>query len=310
MASATDPKPAPLDSELEQEEVKEEKHLEKLEKHEIRLYSHSDIFYWWPVWVAGFLCALWTYLDGGRLVVVPQGTEARRNWQVEITPGHTEPREGLILPRTDLHHENHLDPIPKATSQTVVAMPPPAQPHVHIAHHPYLGTYFCIALLVVFVGTHAPLRGLWQWVAVLIIALVVTTIFLAGWWGPLANWFRLLHIQITMGGYVFLASWLLAIWLVTTFYFDRLTYIVFSAGQFRIRQAIGEGEKAFDVTNLTMELLPNVFLRHRILGLIGAGDLVIRTGGPRPEVFLWPNVLFVRSRRRKIEHLLQSRAVD
>ena len=24
---------------------------------EIRLYSHSDVFYWWPVWAVGFLLA-------------------------------------------------------------------------------------------------------------------------------------------------------------------------------------------------------------------------------------------------------------
>jgi hypothetical protein len=36
---------------------------------------------------------------------------------------------------------------------------------------------------------------------------------------------------------------------------------------------------------------------------------VIRTGGPHAEVFEWPNVLFVRSRLRQIEHLLQSREV-
>jgi hypothetical protein len=30
---------------------------------DIRIYSHSPLLYWWPVWVAGFLLALWTWAD-------------------------------------------------------------------------------------------------------------------------------------------------------------------------------------------------------------------------------------------------------
>ena len=77
----------------------------------------------------------------------------------------------------------------------------------------------------------------------------------------------------------------------------------------RVCQEIGQGEKIFDTTNLTLHLQPNVLFRHRVLGLFGAGDLVLRTGGPHAEVFEWPNVLFVRSRLKRIEHLLQSREV-
>src|SRR4051812_28517748 len=31
---------------------------------EIKIYSHSTIFYWWPVWVVGFVMAALTYFDG------------------------------------------------------------------------------------------------------------------------------------------------------------------------------------------------------------------------------------------------------
>ena len=44
------------------------------------------------------------------------------------------------------------------------------------------------------------------------------------------------------------------------------------------RQAIGEGEKVYDVTNLNMELQPNIIFRHRMLGFYDAGDLIVRTG--------------------------------
>src|SRR5262249_36015029 len=38
---------------------------------EIRVYSHSPLFYWWPVWLFGFLFALITVIDADRLAIVP-----------------------------------------------------------------------------------------------------------------------------------------------------------------------------------------------------------------------------------------------
>jgi len=275
---------------------------------EIRLYSHSDVFYWWPVWALGFALAFVTYGEGKRLAVVPAGTMARRDWRVEVAPGRIETREGLILPASDVSHANHLPPA--IGQKTSGELPAPEQPRDRVAHNPYLGTWFLITILVVFISTHAPLRGLWQWISVLVIAFVISVIALYGWWGQIVDWFGLLHIRINMAGYLFLSTWLFAIWAVAFFYFDRLTYMIFSTGQVRVRQAIGEGEKVYDVTNLNLELQPNVFFRHRILGFYDAGDLIVRTGGPRPEVMHWPNVLLVRSRLRKIERLIQTREVE
>ncbi len=31
---------------------------------QLRIYSHSSIFYWWPVWVVGYVLAFLTYLNG------------------------------------------------------------------------------------------------------------------------------------------------------------------------------------------------------------------------------------------------------
>lgn len=302
MASTSDPK-ATTDAATHDTAT-----IQHLEHEEIRLFSHSDIFYWWPVWLLGYVFAFLTYLDGGRMAVVPEGTEARRDWRVEVAPGRMETREGLILPRPGLRHHDHLEPRHGAKAAAPLAAP--EQPHVAMAHSPYLGTYFFLAILVVFISTHAPLRGLWEWISVLVVVLLIYVGLLHGWWGSIANWFRLMHIQINMAGYVFLSTWLFAIWLVTTFYFDRLTYMIFSAGQVRIRQTIGEGEKVYDGTNMNIELLPNVLIRHRVLGFYDAGDLIVRTGGPRSEVFHWSNVLRVRSKLRRIERLLQTREVE
>jgi len=36
---------------------------------ELKIYSHSSLFYWWPVWVLGYVFALLTYLQGVTVTV-------------------------------------------------------------------------------------------------------------------------------------------------------------------------------------------------------------------------------------------------
>ena len=36
---------------------------------ELRVYSHSTFFYWWPVWMTGYIMALITYLDGQKVTI-------------------------------------------------------------------------------------------------------------------------------------------------------------------------------------------------------------------------------------------------
>src|SRR5438477_5415323 len=48
------------------------------EPREVRIYSHSALFYWWPVWVCGYLMAIWTAWDGHRLAIVPPHTTVAR----------------------------------------------------------------------------------------------------------------------------------------------------------------------------------------------------------------------------------------
>src|SRR5437870_13664835 len=31
---------------------------------ELRIYQHSNLLYWWPIWAYGFLCAALTYVQG------------------------------------------------------------------------------------------------------------------------------------------------------------------------------------------------------------------------------------------------------
>ena len=62
---------------------------------EIVVISHSPLFYWWPVWMVGFLMAGLSYWHGERVAFVPEGTVAQRGKQVEGVDG---PRDILIAP--------------------------------------------------------------------------------------------------------------------------------------------------------------------------------------------------------------------
>src|SRR5262249_18855525 len=62
---------------------------------QVVIISHSPLFYWWPVWVVGFLVAGWSFWHGDQVAFVPPGTVAERGALVE---GHDGPRDVLIAP--------------------------------------------------------------------------------------------------------------------------------------------------------------------------------------------------------------------
>ena len=37
--------------------------------YELRIYSHTTFFYWWPVWLTGYIMAMATYLDGHKVLI-------------------------------------------------------------------------------------------------------------------------------------------------------------------------------------------------------------------------------------------------
>src|SRR5947209_7488067 len=42
---------------------------------EIKLVSHSPIFYWWPIWFLGYIMALITLVENHRLAILPHETK-------------------------------------------------------------------------------------------------------------------------------------------------------------------------------------------------------------------------------------------
>jgi hypothetical protein len=250
---------------------------------EIRIYSHSPLFYWWPVWAVGFLMTLLTGFDGHRMAIVPADTLIRENnGKDELVIA-----DGKKLPRD---RENTL-----------------IQPKIHMAQSKNFGVIFATVLLIIIFVTNVPLRGLWSVLILLFIFLMVVIFALAGWWEPIFERLRYLDIRINMGGYFFISLVLFTIWALTIFIFDHRTYVAVTTGQVRVCLAIGAGETVYDTTGMTFQKRQDDLFRHWIVGL-GSGDLIVHRTNTNQEIDM-PNVLFIGSKVHQIEELIKERKV-
>src|SRR5262249_28835375 len=137
-------------------------------QNEIRIVSHSTLFYWWPVWAVGFLMAIITWIDGHRMAVVPAKTKVvhvTQNLSVKIKRAKDE---------RNLRGKDVL--VPEDTKTEL------DEPRLRMAANKNLGVIFCTILLLVIAITNIPLRGLWS--VIVIVVIVFTTIIfgLVGWW--------------------------------------------------------------------------------------------------------------------------------
>jgi len=280
---------------------------------DVTVVSHSTLFYWWPVWAVGFIMALITYIDGTLLVVAPAGSK-RATIPATVQPEYVDPYSEKVPEVNKIHPANdkyHVLVI-KETEQSVEAREKAkdkvADPRLHISRKKSLGVIFCIVLLLVVVITNVPLRGLWSVIVIGLIVALSIIFALAGWWDAIFAALTALDIRINMGGYLTLSIALLVAWLATFLFFDRQTYIVFQAGQFKVCTEIGGGEKVYDTVGLTLERQRGDIFRHYVLGL-GSGDLIVKTSGAQAHHFDLPNVLFINRKVQMIEDLLRRQKV-
>jgi hypothetical protein len=237
--------------------------------HELRVYMHSWLLYWWPVWAVGYLMAAWTLIDNQHMVLMPQEAQVVGN---------------------------------------AVTVPEGASPHVtgvHVSPSRVPGLVFALTLLgVLAFGT----GWLWGWRAITFLVALVAALLLVSWldvWGVLARWVAYLHVYINLGGYLVISTGLLLLWLVQVVVVDRRTYVVFSMGQVRVHNEIGEEEKAYDTAGMSFEKAPYDWFRW-LVGF-GAGDLRVKVRG---DVIQIPNVVHVGRRLDAIEVLLRIKDVD
>jgi hypothetical protein len=253
---------------------------------EVRIVAHAMLFYWWPVWAVGLILAGLTWLDGYRLAVVPPGT------RVEVVEGG---REALVLPAGA-----HLRVDP-ATGK-------PLEPTLRVARHSGYGVIFFVVLLIVAFITNVPIRGLWSVVAIVTVVLGTIVVALAGWWDDILEAAVRSHVYINAFGYLALSVPLFVLWLLVVLLFDRQIYMVFAPGQLLVHQEIGGGEAAYDALGMVVEKRRSDLFRHWLLGF-GSGDLLVKTAGAHAQQFEMHNVLFVGSKLKLVQQMLQTREV-
>lgn len=264
---------------------------------EMRIYAHSALFYWWPVWAVGFLMAALTSVQHKRMAIIPSGTDFGYQAEGSYVVGEKAEKKDF--------QSNEVLVYPKGKHP---AGQPAEPPHLlFMSDNKNLGVLFVITLLIIIVISNVPLRGLWSLIVVLMIVLTSVMLALWGWWDNLLAYYSYLQIHINLGGYLFLSLVLFIIWAVTVFIFDHRTYVIVSSGQVRACMAVGAGETVYDTTGINFEKKQDDLFRHWIVGL-GSGDLIIKWAATKQEIDL-PNVLFVGSKIREIEKLIKEREV-
>jgi hypothetical protein len=265
---------------------------------EITIISHSNLFYWWPVWAVGFVLGLLSLFSGYRMATVPDGTKAFANANVTVTDKgkdeHFDKHDVLVLPP---NHRLDTDETGK-----------PKDPRLDIAHSKNFGVVYVTVLLLVIIFTNVPLRGMWSVMLIVITIFLIILFRLAEWWAPIVYAWSLLDIRINAGGYIFTSAVLFIVWLITFLFFDKQIYMVFAPGQLKVCTEIGGGEDVYPSFGTTLAKQRSDFFRHWVLGL-GSGDLIVNTGGAQPRHIDLPNVLFVGRKKQMIEDLLRERTV-
>jgi hypothetical protein len=258
---------------------------------EIRLISHSNLFYWWPVWALAFFMALWTYVENHRLAIVPaQGT---------VTWDDTSKTYTMHFPEGK--KTKSLDEAARNAGTSDPAFRP------RISQDAWLGAVFTVGLLLTISITNIPLRGLWSFITLIMI--VVLALFISlfpGGWDQIFDTLAGLHIHINMAGYLFIGLSVFALWALATFVFDRRAYVIFTPGQIKACEHIGAAVKTYDTFGIHMEKQRDDLFRHYILGF-GSGDLVITTAGAERHEIKLPNVLGVGWRLKTVEDMLRER---
>ena len=255
---------------------------------EVVVISHSPLFYWWPVWAVGFLMAAVTFWRDERIAFVPPGTVAEQGVQVK---GHDGRRDILIAPADQ--------PLPSSAKTEELK-----QPRMRMASSNNPGIIWAITLFIVIVVVHVKMRGIASVVVVISLGAITIVLAVLGLWDRIMSMLGIIDIHMNALGYLTISLVLFVLWLLMFFVFDRLTYIIFTRGRLRVRKAIGEGEKVFDVRGMVFERHRDDLFRHWLLGF-GTADLTVYTTGATATQIEMPNVVGVGRKLALIHTMLQ-----
>jgi hypothetical protein len=257
----------------------------------IRVVSHTNLIYWWPVWLVGFILAGLTFVDDARLAVVPPETTVQ-----------------VVQPKKVYELTVMKPPAPSLESAAANTGKGQESFPVRISQSKNYGIVYIVVLLLVTFTANVPLRGLASIIAILFILFLTVLFAYLDWWGDIFDALGELHIQISLAGYLVPSVVLFIMWMATFFCYDPLRYMVFTPGQLVVHKEIGDMREVFDTTQVEAEKRRTDLFRHWILGF-GAGDLIIKVPSQSLQIEL-PNVLFVNSRVTEIANLMKTKPVQ
>jgi hypothetical protein len=258
----------------------------------ITIYGHSNLLYWWPVWLVCFIAAGLTYTSGSQMAVVPNGTVAAAGRTVE---GFDGPRDVLVAPPGT--------PLPLASRDADAV---PVQPSLTVSGSNNLGVVFAATLLLVALVSNVLFRGLVSLIIIILLITAVVTLALFDLWDDIFAFFGGLDIRMNAAGYLFIGIPLFVVWAFVTFVFDHQVYMVFDEGQIRYVLEIGDSAMVASSEGAIAEKKRSDVFRHWLLGF-GTGDLLVKLpGGQHIELH---NVTNANRKMALINDMLRHKAV-
>lgn len=170
------------------------------------------------------------------------------------------------------------------------------------------GVVFVVTLLAVALSSTVLLRGMMSVLVVVAAVALAVTLAWFGWWDEIFGFLGGLDIRINTAGYLCVGVPLFLAWLAVMLLYDRQHYVVFGRGQIRYVQEVGDSEMVIPSEGASVEKRRSDGFRHWVLGL-GAGDLVIRVGGPGGPTIEMDNVLRIGRKMAVIDRLLREKTV-
>lgn len=259
----------------------------------IVVYGHSNLLYWWPVWLVSFVLAAVTYLEGHQMAVVPAGTVIEHNAAVAGIGGT---RDVLVAP------EGKSFRLAQEEGQK-------SPPGMTVSSNNNLGVIFVATIVLVAVASTILLRGLVSLVAVVLLITLTVTFALFGWWNDILAFLGGLDIRMNAAGYLAVAVPLFLAWLAVVLLYDRQSYVVFDQGQIRYVREVGDSEIVVQSEGAVVEKKRNDVFRHWLLGF-GTGDLMVRTGGPGGPTIELENVLAVGRKLTVIDRMIKEKVIS
>lgn len=271
----------------------------EVKKNEIVLISHSMLFYWWPIWLLGFLLAGLTYAENHRLAILPPQSTVSED--AKDDKGNSYYKLGVVQSATTRSLSSAVErskPVPGAAATN--AFP------TRVSQQAWMGPLFCVVLLLTVVITNVPLRGLWTFlVLLLLLVLALLVSLIPDGWERLLGTVGHLHIYINMAGYLFIATVVFILWAVAVFVFDQRTYVVFKPGQVQVREHIGTSIRGIPGELIEVVKRQDDLFRHWLLGFF-SGDLILKRTDTHEEIRL-PNVLLLGWRISDVQRLLREK---